>query len=260
MLFVHPDPEPAEDFDAFLAGCEPELGPHYPEQLLQIADRWYQFDSNWKMVAENYMDAYHLPELHPVTAQAYDHININSVFMGRHWIFSQPLTDGPKGKNNLMGMDPIPGIDVESYGNHIHMLFPNIGWVGTASSFSTFHVIPLAAGKTLVHNRLFVVPMKSKIKAGAAKLLTGGSKRKDEKGTEGNPITLSDSDDPLHSKDIMLEDMWACSNMYQAMKSPAFEVGPMAPFYEATVTAYQNAVLDFMTENGNLKEIVSTNR
>ena len=74
MLWVHPKPD-AESIIKWFEGCWEHLGPHNPNRLIEYPDTKYEkiINANWKIVAENYMDVYHLSHLHSNTLQMYDH-------------------------------------------------------------------------------------------------------------------------------------------------------------------------------------------
>ncbi len=60
---------------------------------------------------------------------------------------------------------------------------------------------------------------------------------------------------PLESQNLMVEDMWVCRQMQKGMNSPAYNVGPLAWKYEATMTFYQNNIYDFVPGRPPLKAV-----
>ncbi len=246
LMFVHPDPTPAETFQTFCASLEDKIGPHQPNQMVELGVSRHEFEANWKMVVENYMDAYHLFYLHERSAATFDHEQFEWDTTGRHYLFYEPVVEKYRHwADKVYGDGPIgvvPGTDPQTYGGTFHMLFPNIGWVGMAHSWSTFHAIPVSAERTIVESRIRVMP-------DAAEQMKS-SRRFEDRFNKGdiNLVTLDDCPTPpMESDNLMFEDMWACRQMQRAMHSPAFKVGAMARTFESTLTFYQRNVLDFVT-------------
>ena len=51
---------------------------------------------------------------------------------------------------------------------------------------------------------------------------------------------------PLDSGDFMIEDMWVCEKLQQAMRSPAYQVDRLAHNAESSITFFQQNLLDFV--------------
>ena len=70
----------------------------------------------------------------------------------------------PLARSYLDGVEkqsPLPLIDhgaPEEMGAYVPMIFPNIGIAASENSWSTFHVNPIAADKTVVETRTRVMP------------------------------------------------------------------------------------------------------
>ena len=241
VMFVHPDPDPAETFADFIAELPDMIGPHHPDTMAETGSFSYEIKANWKIVVENFMDGYHLPILHPKTAGGYDHERQEWWAVGRHWIFYQPLVEGKMPYHKKYDMTPVDGIDGKTYGAHVHMLFPNIGWVGSSANWSTFHAIPVAPDHTIVQIRARVMP-----ESAAAAKAYYKKQGYDEQAAQ-QPITLqSAKGHPLESNDIMLEDMWICEQLQMSMNSPRYTISKLAPVLEASLTFHQRNVLDFV--------------
>ncbi len=246
MIFVHPDPAPREDWQAFVADLELKAGPHHPNQMVEVGRSRHLFTANWKLVAENYMDAYHLFYLHEKSAATFDHECFEWDTAGRHFLFYEPVVAKYKDWADKVYGDKhhgvVPGTDPEQYGGTFHMLFPTIGWVGMAHSWSTFHILPQSVDSTIVESRVRVMPE-------AEDAMKDSRRYKDRFNSgEAELVTLADcSTHPTQSDNLMFEDMWACQQMQKAMNSPAYQVGAMARTFESTMTFYQRNVLDFVT-------------
>ena len=55
----------AGSLDEFLAGIEELVAPYEPERLVVGATHHYEIAANWKVVAENYQECFHCPNIHP---------------------------------------------------------------------------------------------------------------------------------------------------------------------------------------------------
>ncbi len=245
MVFVHPDADPTEDFKTFCADLELKVGPHHPENMVEVGRSRHEFRANWKLVVENYMDAYHLFYLHEQSAKAFDHEQFDWDTAGRHYLFYEPVARKYKDWATKVYGDAsvglVAGTDPEEYGGTFHMLFPNIGWVGMAHSWSSFHAIPVAVDRTIVESRVRVMP--------DAVQQMQQSRRYKDRFNDGDIelVTIDDSEKhPAESNNMMFEDMWVCQQMHKAMLSPAYRVGAMAQKFESTLTFHQRNVLDFI--------------
>lgn len=245
MLFVHPEPNPQPLLDWF-GGIWEHLGPHQPEKLIEYPESTYEkvIHANWKIVAENYMDVYHLSHLHSETLNMYDHANAKYQFIGPHYVFWEPLA--PKYKENLDNLIPYKRMDCmtdDILGAFVPWLFPNLGLSENEASWSVFHAIPLAPDKTKVIVRSKLMPMtdweyyKQGMKSYNSWHGTMGGKTK-----YGN----DDPNDPMASGDFMAEDVYACEQQQKSLKSPYFSVGATAKFGESTVRQFQTIVKNFM--------------
>ncbi|MDE0007377.1 MAG: hypothetical protein OXS50_03770, partial [Gammaproteobacteria bacterium] len=60
---------------------------------------------------------------------------------------------------------------------------------------------------------------------------------------------LADADrHPLESGDFQIEDIWICEKIQRNLRSPHFQVGPLAngPGAESPVAHFQQSVLDYV--------------
>ena len=250
MLFIHPDENPNESWSDFCADLELKVGPHHPDKMVETGRSRHLFPANWKLVAENYMDAYHLFYLHERSAATFDHERFDWDTAGRHFLFYEPVVEKYKDWADKVYGDKylgvVPGTDPETYGGTFHMLFPTIGWVGMAHSWSTFHIIPQSVDSTIVESRVRVMP--------EAQEAMKASRRYEERFNKGDDAVVTLADCPTHpteSDNLMFEDMWACQQMQRAMGSPAYQVGAMARTFESTMTFYQRNILDFVSYSAN---------
>jgi len=235
MFFVHPEPD-ADPLGEWFSGVEEYLGPHQPELLVEYVEgrTRHEINANWKIVVENYIDGYHLAHLHSETLHMYDHAKQESGFVGPHYMFYEPLTKDYA--QNVEQRAEMPLIDhgpAEVRGAWVPMLFPNIGLTESESSWSTFHVIPVAADKTMVETRTKVMPVSdwefTKQSMSSWWNFEGRDREK----------FPADGVDPLTSGDFMAEDIYACEQQQKAMRSPRFAIGPTAKSMEKSVFEFQ---------------------
>lgn len=241
MVWVHPDPDAPPLMD-WLAGAQDHLGPHRPEELVEYEEgrTRHTIRANWKIVVENYIDVYHLAHLHSETLYMYDHARAEMGFVGPHYVFYEP--HAPAYAGDLAAASPLPLIDHvpdDLQGAYVPMLFPNLGLSETESSWSTFHVVPVAPAETVVEVRTRVAPASGWSFAAQAvrSSMWSGWRRGDKYGT-------GDTDDPLASDDFMAEDVYACEQQQKSLSSPHFEVGHTARHGEDSVRRFQQLVLD----------------
>lgn len=262
MIFVHPDPSP-EPLMTWLAGFPEKFGPHQPEKLVEAEKYTYQVKANWKIFVENYIDGYHLAHLHSETLREYDHKNQEWSFVGRHWTFFEPLTktylDSLEKKSPLPIIDHIPR---EKIGAYVHMLFPNLGIVGTENTWMILHVIPVAPDQTTVEVRTWTMPISTMdyLAYGAWESFKSLTSKKTYLslasyaemmligtwflwGSDDNN-NKQENQNFLESGDVMLEDIYACEQQQKAMKSPKFGYSQLSED-ESSIIDFQRHLLDY---------------
>ena len=235
LIWVHPD-EDAGSIMEWVGDVEPRLGPHEVERLVEYPDARtdHVIAANWKIVVENYIDGYHLAHLHSGTLAMYDHSRIEAGFVGPHYAFREPLA--PEYAENVEKNAPYPlVIPAEQAGAWVPMLFPGIGFAESESSWSLYHVTPLAPDRTRVVTRSrmadasgWTFTLQQWRSAGFWWNRVGGK-------YEGG------ADDPLASGDFMAEDIYACEQQQKSLTSPYFEHGPSS-VGEAGVRGHQELV------------------
>ena len=246
MLFVHPDPN-AQPLLEWFDGVWNYLGPHKPENLVEYegTKTEHMINANWKIVAENYIDVYHLSHLHSETLNMYQHDKAEFRFIGPHYVFWEPLAE--KYAENLEDLIPykrIPEVSDLELGAFVPWLFPNLGLGETESAWSVFHAIPLAPNKTKVIIRSKLTPV--------SESEYYRQERKSWRNWEGimgfKAKYEGDENDPMASGDFMQEDIYACEQQQKSLKSPYFEVGATAQNREGTVRDFQKIVEHWMNE------------
>jgi hypothetical protein len=168
---------------------------------------------------------------------------------GRHQAFYRPLKpdiDKDKSYADLdESMPVIAGIPAD-YGFSYQWLFPNVALSQTAYTWSTFHVIPVSAGISLVRTRVRATRPESSAKMNVVDPGELPAHIASAKGFNLSSSRLQIG--PVHaleSNNVMLEDIYACEKVQEGMGSCAFSVGPLSK-WEAPLTFFQGQVLDFV--------------
>jgi Rieske 2Fe-2S family protein len=245
MLFVHPDPNAQPLMDWF-NGVWDYLGPHKPENLVEYEGTVIEhvINANWKIVAENYIDVYHLSHLHSATLNMYQHDKAEFQFIGPHYVFWEPLSkEYAENLDDLIPYKRIPEVSDLELGAYVPWLFPNLGLGETESAWSIFLAVPLGPDKTKVIIRSKLTPVsESEYYRQERKSWRNWEKRGAKAKYEG------DESDPMASGDFMQEDIFACEQQQKSLKSPYFQVGPMAERGESTVKDFQKIIAQWMSK------------
>lgn len=245
MLWVHPNPN-ASSISNWFKGCWEKLGPHDPTRLIEYPETTYEkiIHANWKIVAENFVDVYHLAHLHSTTLNMYDHAKAQYGFVGDHYLFWEPLSK--KYRTNLDKLIPYKRIKemTDDYlGTYVPWFFPNLGLSETESSWSTFHAIPLAPDKTKVVVRTKLEAMSSwEYYKQGLKSTNSWNGLRGKKAKYGS----ADPDDPIASGDFMAEDAYVCEQQQKSLKHPLFSVAATAKYGESTIRTFQDIVKRWM--------------
>ena len=116
------------------------------------------------------------------------------------------------------------------------MLFPGIGLGETESSWSVFHVTPLAPDRTRVIIRTRVAA------ASSWAFMWQSIRSYGFWATRSRGKYKGDSSDPMASGDFMAEDIYACEQQQRSLQSPYFQHGPSSITGEAGVRRHQELV------------------
>ena len=246
LIWVHPDPD-APSLAEWFGAVEPHLGPHRVERLRERKRFGTEqlIAANWKIVVENYIDAYHLKHLHSATLAMYDHDRIESGWHGPHFAFWEPLAAGYAASVERQSALPlIDDVPRERLGAWVPMLFPGIGFGENENSWSLFHVVPLAPDRTRVVTRTRVAPVPN-WRIGLQLLRSGVLWQRTRGKYEGDPRT-----DPLASGDFMREDKLVCEQQQRSLRSPRLRHGPSARVGEQPVRRHQEIVLEWLADGG----------
>lgn len=253
MLFVHPDLN-APSIMEFFGEVQPYLGPHKPEDLIEFSEQEDQpfytkeIEANWKIIVENYIDHYHLAQLHAGTLNMYDHTNAQFGWVGPHYWFYEPLiTEYLENLEKLSSAPLIDTVPKEKIGAYVPWLFPNLGLAEGENGWDTFHLTPLSPTRTRVVIRSKVMNVSEREHT---KQYNRSNKESFwlEHGTFPKYQTddNSDSTDPMHSANFMAEDVYVCEQQQKSLSSPYFSVGAQAERGEYAIRKFQQVVKDWI--------------
>lgn len=246
LLFVHPEQD-AEPLTDWLADFPQHFGPHDPEALLEVSNVRYRFRANWKIVVENFIDGYHFFHLHSVSLGNGDFARQAWLAAGRHWTFKRPLKEGMFVEGKLL---PIISDCGPQFGIDAHVLFPNLGLYGTATSWLTFHIVPVAPDLSYVDIRTRAMPEAlARLRPERERPVITDEVIVSASGPIASYMSPSPKVHPLESNDVMAEDIYACEAIQKGMQSPRYQVGAMSTDYERALMWYQQNVLDFVPLN-----------
>ena len=243
LVFVNPDPDP-EPFADWLGGIEgTHMWPHRVAGLSEKRPIRYDIACNWKLFCENAMDGYHLSYLHDKTLMGPDSMRQDWDAVGRHWVF---ISFGESANRQDTQYSPIPGVDASGRHPVVWQFFPNSGVLGTSIFFSAYTIVPVAPERCYLELRTWMMPMETQRE----------EKRVRPSGSSGHGTIMPDgkrlisiptlSGHAMDSLDFQIEDMWICERQQGALRSPRFQVGPLAARVETALTFFQRNILDFV--------------
>ena len=251
LVFVHPESDPAEPFDAWVNDLESVAWPHdlASDDLQESPDDVvYELNCNWKVFIENALDGYHLAYLHKATLGGPLHDkNIWETF-GRHMVWWSTERGGVKHRipqfvENAAkgtGMNVVKGAEVPGYGG-VYLLFPTTILTPNPWGFTISTVEPVTANTTRLRVRNWA-PKGWLSYTFRAKDIPGYDK-------ESGLIKSSHwTKHPLETGDFQTEDVWVCEKMQRALQSPRHEVGHLAlgSGGEAALDFFQQCVLEYV--------------
>ena len=202
MIYVNLNPD-AESLESWLQGFPEAIHEKgvRPEELSLLHYREYEAGSNWKFIVENQVDCLHVAFLHGGSSN-WKFDDLHYEYCGPHHLSHYPYDFSPEG----MGLIPNMKWTYPAFTSNV--IFPNVFTYIWQSVCAFMHILPISAEKTIW--RWFVL------------------------GTEG-----SDPTEYLKFyENVVLEDIEASDWLQSAVKSPVFDVGPMARSFEKPVAVF----------------------
>lgn len=216
MVFVNPD-RGASPFETWLGDYRDRIGPHDTSRLVEVFRMRVPVASNWKLYIENHVDVLHLWYLHGESLGMYDHTAFLHEKVGWHWVSEERLRPGSERTRGLPPITHLPESEHEIL--RANLIFPNVPTSSSATQTMTYQVIPTGPTTCELDIRVRAEPGAVLPPEGVQQLLQ----------------VLRD------------EDAFAVEQIQRVIRSPRFEVGPLASTHEAPIVAFQRDVLAHLT-------------
>jgi len=222
FVFVNLDPN-ARPLSEWL-GDLPQRFARFPlDELRLVGRRHYQINANWKLIAENFMEYYHLPWVHPELCKVSgfkDHSRFQGPGMYTGMI-TWPLSQDSSTVD--LDLPPMPGPDArEAQTAYWIMMFPSTALFLLPNHLFVLLFRPDGPRRSLEYADLLAHP---NVAAGKAKLAA------------------------IHDFWAMVndQDIKAVERVQQGIHSKAYPGGRLCFRFEEPVHRFQNMVIDLMT-------------
>ncbi len=193
--------------------CEPfaRRTQDYDFSALRYA-RTLEFDvkGNWKLILENFFDAYHVPSVHPKLEEfAPIHTRVGTQIEGPWFHNTNPITEPQEGRGK--GMPFYPGLDETGQRTEWYFhLFPTTLFEIWPDQLAVFQLHALEPGRTIEKIHMYFIG-------------EGATEQQYEPNRQG----VYDMWDELNTEDFKIVE-----NMQMARSSPAFDGGVLSPFWD----------------------------
>lgn len=210
-------------------GDVPERVRRYPlAELVLTHTVDYTIAANWKLVAENYMEYYHLPWVHPRLNRV-SHIHNHEPFQGPGMYYGMTTAPLDQDEEVTLGrcLPPQPGLDAEERESARWLwLFPNLAVSLLPDHLATMLLTPDGPARTQEQFGFFFHPTARDLPEFAA----------------GATATYRMWDE------VNREDIAIVEAVQRGLANRAYTGGRMCFRFEATIHRFQNHVIDKMVE------------
>ena len=223
LVFVNLNAD-APPLEEYLGDLPSRLAHHRLHEWVKLDEWHYTVNANWKLIAENYVEYYHLPWVHPRLAKT-SRVDDHHRWQGRGmWcgLTTSPLTRTDD--SSWLALRDMPGLpDEERISGRFFWLFPNIA----------VNIMPSHA------YIIFGTPKSPYI-------------------TEERTVLLSHPDSHSNADvsaiggirefwdEVNREDVWIVERVQQGLQASAYPGGRMCYRFEEPVHRFQNMVIDKM--------------
>ncbi len=225
FLFVNLDAD-ARPLEEWLGDLPERFARHPLHELQLVRRRPFTIQANWKLIAENFMEYYHLPWVHPELCNISgfkDHYRYQGPGMYTGMCTS-PLSSDPS--TVTFDLPTMPGLNAtEAQSAYWILLFPNLALFLLPNHLFTLLYHPDGAGQTLESADLLVHPSALALPDAQAKI-----------------------DAVLQFWGMVnLQDIAAVERVQKGLQARAYPGGRMCYHFEEPVHRFQNMVIDRMT-------------
>ena len=179
---------------------------------------------NWKLIYENFYDAYHVPAVHP-TLEIFTPLTTRvAVDMDGHWFHNTSMIANPQNGRGV-GMPMYPGLDARGQRTEWYFhLFPTTAIQIWPDQLAVFQLHALEPDRTIEHIHMYFV----------------GDAATDKAHAQGRQ-DVYDMWDELNTEDFRIVE-----NMQGARVSPGFDGGVLSPFWDPATQHFAKLVASYM--------------
>lgn len=225
LVFVNLDPQ-APPLRQWLGDLPDRLAGHRLEEWRAVRRRTYEVKANYKLVAENFMEYYHLPWVHPELAKVSrleDHYRWQGPGMYTG-MCTDPISAGTD-EGGWDGLPPVPGLDpAAAHAGRFVWLFPDTGLVVLPNHAFVVFARPAGPDRTVEETVLLTHPSTL-----------------DEEAADAAIDRLAHFWDLVNRQDIAIVE-----RVQQGIASPAYPGGRMCYRFEEPLHRFQNMIIDRM--------------
>jgi choline monooxygenase len=143
LVFVALDDD-VPDFDRVYAGIAERIAPVDLGRMQFVRRDSWDVECNWKVYVDNYLEGYHVPQVHPALSQVVDYRNYDVELFEWYSLQHSPLRSGD---------------DVYGEGRaYYYFVYPNVMLNVMPGRLQTNRVLPLAPGRCRVEFDWFYAP------------------------------------------------------------------------------------------------------
>lgn len=227
MIFIHPHPTEAPDFNQWLGQFEEYLGPYDLSELEEVHSIRHPLKANWKLFIENHIESYHLWYAHKNSILGLNHEDQVNYYYNGHWSFFQPtLVPGKMAEFEKYIPSQIIAASEKWYGSGDHLLYPNLGVVSGAKFIAILRAIPLTPTTSEIEIRVFGKPLGI---------------------DEADPGVYYEAAGSSEEFSVNMEDIDLCELVQEGMLSEYGGVGALARDYEQSIKHFHEKYLSEMS-------------
>jgi phenylpropionate dioxygenase-like ring-hydroxylating dioxygenase large terminal subunit len=140
----------AEPFESLIAPLDERLARWNADELRALSSVEYSVAANWKLAAENFLDAYHLPVLHSQLVGGFkgalqiEDVDVSDRIAG----FVMPIGYGVEPKESDRGLPRFSGLDDDEQSVEVFVIFPNTLILVEPDNSQVITLRPQGAGVT----------------------------------------------------------------------------------------------------------------